>query len=124
MKTLFVLLSHPVTLSQFEDAKKSLGVDVIQHLKYTVWSAFPANEANIEPHLAIIKEKLQQVVKKDDILWVQGDFGAVFSMVSFVKSLGVEAVYATTERKSRDIIQDNVIMTIKEFKHVRFRYYK
>jgi hypothetical protein len=45
-------------------------------------------------------------------------------MVSFAKQHGLIPVYATTDRVARDIIEGDKIITVREFKHVRFREYE
>jgi hypothetical protein len=121
---MFVLMSHRITLSQQEDAHESFGIDAFEVINNPIWSNIPADEPMIEPYLDTIKQTILNNAKQNDLLFVQGDFGATVAMVSFAKQHGLIPVYATTDRVARDIIEGDKIITVREFKHVRFREYE
>jgi len=121
---MFVLMSHRITLSQQEDARESFDIDNFEIITDSIWSNIPSDVQTIEPYLDIIKQNILKNSKMGDVLFVQGDFGATVAMVSFAKKHNLIPVYATTERISRDIVEGEKIITVREFQHVRFRKYE
>lgn len=124
MKKMFLLFSHTITEAQEQDAKSSFGVEEFVGLPaklQKLWSNVPADLDNVVEYLQPIRDFLIDNMEEDDVVLVQGDFGATCSMASFVKSLGGVAVYATTKR---DVIEKEVagkIVKTSVFEHVRFR---
>ena len=126
MKKLILLFSHTLTPTQKEDAKNSFGVEEFLSLPkelQTLWSHVPSEIESLDDYLEPLKSYLKSEFKKGDVVLVQGDFGATFSMVTFIHSLGFKAVYATTKRNVvEEKIEGKVIKT-SVFEHVRFREY-
>ncbi len=61
---------------------------------------------------------------KEFLLFSPGDFGATYAMVEYAKSLGLIAIYATTLRESKEILnKDGSITKQNIFKHCIFRKY-
>ena len=124
MKKMFLLFSHTITEAQEQDAKSSFGVEEFVSLPSNLqklWSNVPASLDSITEYLEPIRDFLIDNMEEDDIVLVQGDFGATCSMASFVNSLGGVAVYATTKR---NVIEKEVagkIVKTSVFEHVRFR---
>jgi len=129
MKTLFLLFSHSLTREQQQDAQDSLGVSEFVSLPVELQQVF----SNIPPELEDLDEYLKPIVNwikqncsnQKNYILIQGDFGATYSLVSHCKELNyAKPVYATTERKSVDTVQDDgSIATQRIFKHKRFREY-
>jgi len=80
-----------------------------------------SNSEEIVEYLQPVRDYLIEQVESDDVVLIQGDFGATCAMVSFVKSLGGVAVYATTKRNVVEKEIDNKIVKTSIFEHVRFR---
>jgi len=59
-----------------------------------------------------------------DLLLVQGDFGATYALVRFARTMGMVPLYATTQRQSRETVENGQIKTERIFVHVRFREYE
>jgi len=128
MKTLFLLFSHSLTSEQKQDAQDSLGVSEFVSLPVELQQMF----SNVPPELEELDDYLRPIINwldcnsdEDDYTLIQGDYGATYSLVSHYKKLQYTTpVYATTERKSVDTIQDDgSIVTTRVFKHKRFRKY-
>ena len=123
---MILLFSHNITEEQKEDAKKSWGVEAFVSLPKELqglWSSVPANLEDINAYLEPFKAFILQDLKHDDVVLVQGDFGSTYAMVSFVKSLGAKAVYATTKRNVVEKESDGKIVKTSVFEHIRFRKY-
>ncbi len=123
MKTMFILVSHQMTKLQYNDAKENLGIDRFIKLSTDVWSQIPADAETIGFYLEDLKYDIKKQYQKNDLLLVQGDFGATVEMVHFAFKQGLIPVYATTKRIAKDIIDGDTVTTIRTFEHIRFRKY-
>ena len=122
---MYLLFSHKLTDEQIKDAKNSLGIGEFIYLPKSlqnVWSNIPAELETLDEILIHIKNFLNKA-KKGDYVLVQGDFGAVYQMVNFAKSLGLIPIYATTKRESVELKIDNKVVKKSIFRHIRFREY-
>jgi len=126
-KNLHLLFNHKLTPEQENDAIKILQVTDFIYLNdelQKIWSNVPSNEANLKNYLDKITEYVKKNVQKDDIVLVQGDFGATYMMVDLVRSLGAIAVYATTKRSVVEVMDGDKVIKQSIFKHEMFREYK
>lgn len=127
MKNLILLFSHSLTDDQKEDAKQHWDIENFVALPtdlQTIFSNVPADLETINQYLEPIEKWLLENTQKDDLVLIQGDFGAVYHLVNFVKNNNLFPIYATTERKSIETSQpDGSIKTERIFKHKRFRSY-
>ena len=125
LKKMYILLSHELTKEQYKDAVKSLNVDTFITLNNSQWSQIPADVEDISPFLEGVQHNVLQTANIDDVILVQGDFGAVYNIVSFCKKRNIKTFYATTKR---DVIEytdkngKNVKKSVFEFR--RFREYE
>ena len=127
MKKMILLFSHTLSQTQKEDAQKCWGVEEFISLPkelQTLWSNIPPQLEEIDKYLEPIRVFLTQNIAKDDIVLIQGDFGATYNIVSFSKSLGAVAVYATTKRNVVEKEIDGKSIKTSVFEHIRFREYK
>lgn len=121
---MILLFSHTLTPQQITDAKSSFGVeefmlldDDLQH----IWSNVPADLEEVVEYLQPVRDFLIENMEEDDVVLIQGDFGATCAMAWFVKSLAGEAVYATTKRNVVEKEIEGKIVKTSIFEHVRFR---
>lgn len=125
MKQIFLLFSHQLTITQQDELKNSFDVGKFIYLPpelQNIWS-------NILPELPSIKNYLQDIfvwLKENsnfqDLVLVQGEFGAVFLTVDFCKKAGLIPIYATAKRViTEEIVSDQTVQTKRNFTHVRFR---
>lgn len=125
MRKLFVLTNHIATADQRSDAEVSLGVTEIVEMPADVarcWGTVP-------PELDSVAEYVQPVIdwlnsqppKKGDVVWVQGEWGAVLTVVLWCHARGVRCVYATTKREATEVHGENGVQMTHVFRHVRFR---
>ena len=126
MKKMILLFSHNLSYEQKQDAKLNWGVEEFISLStklQNIWSNVPADLEDITEYLEPIREFLMQNVAKNDIVLVQGDFGATFKIASFVKFIGGNALYATTKRNVVEREIDGKSVKTSVFEHIRFRKY-
>ncbi len=124
MRKMILLFSHKLTDEQKQDAKLNWAVDEFISLPLelqNIWSNVPAELENIANYLEPIREFLSKSINRDDIVLVQGDFGATYAMVASVKSLESHAVYATTRRDAVEKLMDGKVVKTSVFEHIRFR---
>jgi hypothetical protein len=126
MKKLILLFSHSLTPEQRDDATDNLGVGEFVSLDgelQRVWSNVPPSLESLDEYLKPIKDFVSSHLNSDDVVLVQGDFGATCAMVSFVNSMGGVAVYATTKRDVVEEESKGEIVKTSIFRHIRFREY-
>lgn len=128
MKQMFLLFSHRLTDEQKKQAKKELGIeefvalpDELRH----IWMHIDPDLPSLKEVLQPIRSFLKQKVKGGDYALIQGDFGAVYTMVNYARELGVVCVYATTKRRVTEMIDESGKVVKKSiFEHRRFRKYE
>jgi len=126
MKKLFLLFSHTLTTAQIADAKSTFAIDEFIALSdelQNLWSNVPSEIDDVSDYLEPLKIYLKEQSSSEDLVLVQGDFGATYHMVNVVKALGMKAVHATTKRDVIEKVIDDKIVKTSVFKHIRFRVY-
>ena len=128
MKKIALLFSHQLTETQKEELHDSWDVDEFialpKQLQQT-WSNMSPDIESVNTLLEPIKTFISHTLEKGDIVLIQGDFGAVYSMVNFAKSLELIPVYATTKRRVSEYKNEEGEMVKKSiFEHRRFRKYE
>ncbi|MEA1967980.1 MAG: CRISPR-associated protein Csx20 [Thermodesulfobacteriota bacterium] len=126
-KKLFSVFNHILTTEQISDARHSLGVtefvEMPDKLKQ-IWKQIPADSESISRYLDPLKKWILANAAKEDIILVQGDFGATYLMVEFAFKHGLIPVYSTTYRQAAESVQpDGRLKTEHIFKHQMFRKY-
>jgi hypothetical protein len=126
MKQLFLLFSHTLTDEQKTDATNTLHVKKFVSLPPDLqrqWSNIPENLKEIQDYLKPIKNYIKSYAKQSDYVLIQGDFGAVYDMINFSKSIGLIPLHSTTKRETQEQIIDNTVKKISTFRHVLYRRY-
>lgn len=126
MSTIFLIFSHILTDAQKLDLEQNYNVNnyiVLPSNLQKIWS-------DINPSAGDIREGLEKIYLyvlerhiEGDICLVQGDFGAIYYLVTKLENSGINCYYSTTERISKDVEENGKIMKKSVFKHVRFRRY-
>lgn len=127
MKKMILLFSHRLTQEQKDEAIKKFNISEFVSLPkdlQAIWSNISPDIDSLKEPLKSIKEFLITNSSKGDIILVQGDFGAVYSMVSFCKESGLIALYATTFRQTKEIVKANESIKYSVFKFRKFREYE
>ena len=125
MRQVFLLFSHQLTPLQIEELENEFKVDKIVYLPeelQNTWSNIPPEFPSIKGHLQEILVWLKQNSNPEDLVLVQGDFGAVYVLVNFCKKSGLIPIYATTKRQvTEETLSDGTVQLNRKFFHVRFR---
>ena len=127
MRKMILVFSHKLTQEQKDDAIENFGIKEFLSLPkelQNIWSNISPDIQTLEKLLEPIKEFIKNNSKKDDVVLVQGDFGAVYIMVNFVKDLELLGVYATTKREAKEYQENGKLIKQSIFKHRRFREYE
>jgi len=127
MKKLFLLFSHSLTEEQQADATQNWNVTAFVALPTDLQARFsniPADLPALDEYLAPLRDWLLQQAQIQDLILIQGDFGAAYQLVNYAKEIALTPIYATTERQSIDTPQaDGSIKTERVFRHKMFRKY-
>lgn len=127
MSKLFLLFSHEITEKQKKDARKNLNVEEIVKLPDDLqqkWSNIPAELNSLKDYLLPFRAWLENNTSKNDYILVQGEFGAVYFIVSWAKNNSLTPIYSTTERISKEVSDGEKIKSVKIFEHRKFRKYE
>lgn len=126
MKKMFLLFSHNLTQIQINDAKNNLGIEEFVSLSedlQELWSNIPSELRSLKDYLLPFRNFLAENSNFEDVVLIQGDFGAVYQMVNFAKDLGLKTVYATTNRVIEEIEENGKTIKKSIFEHIKFREY-
>lgn len=125
MKQIFLLFSHQLTANQKNELRNDFKVDKIVYLPpelQNIWSNIPPEIPSIKNYLQDIFVWLKDNSNLQDLVLVQGEFGAVFVTVDFSKKIGLVPIYATTKRViTEKNLSHEVVQSKRSFTHVRFR---
>ena len=127
MPKLFLLFSHEITDKQKKDARENLNINQIIKLPDNLqqkWSNVPAKLESLSEYMLPFKNWLSKNVITDDYILVQGEFGAVYFIVSWAKYNDLNPIYSTTERISKEVNDGERVKSVKIFEHRRFREYE
>lgn len=127
MKRMALLFSHRLTEAQEREARERWGVNQILPLPAPLqvkWSQVPP-EGSFSPRwMEPIISWLQEQTSADDLVLIQGEFGAVYTMVSWCHRHQRIPLYATTERRFQSRkLPDGTVENRHLFQHVNFRPY-
>ena len=125
MRKLYLIFNHKLTDEQWEDAKNTYGIEEVVPLPKMlreIWSHVPADISALSEYLSLFKAYISQMTEEDHVL-VQGDFGATYIMVNWIRKQGAKAIYATTIRDVIEKVEEGKNIKISVFKHVRYREY-
>lgn len=128
MPKMLLVFSHELTPEQIEDARNTLNINEFFPLPSNLqklWQNIPPAEPSITSYMEHFRRFVKDNADNGDYALIQGDFGAVYLMVNFAFSLGLNPIYATTER---DVLEkrmpDNSVRSERVFKHRIFRRYE
>ena len=126
MTHIYILLNHSLTERQVDELHQSYGNDAqLVYPPETIkifWSQIPVTSS-------LPKEPMQEIVKwlssacANDVLLVQGDYGATFMLVDYALKNGLIALYAVTQRVAQEQKNGEQVMRQYVFEHECFRKY-
>ena len=118
------ITNHSMTQDQRVDAQANLGV--MEELSLpaellSLWGTVPPELDSVEGYVAPLIRWLAANCEPTDIVWTQGEWGAVLAVVNWCRLHKVRCVYATTARVAQEVPTDHGVQLSHVFKHVRFR---
>ncbi|NWH03868.1 CRISPR-associated protein Csx20 [Desulfobacter latus] len=127
MKKLYLMFNHTLQPEQKAWADDHFGpcrvIEMPDHLKAS-WGQIPSDCETLFSRLAPFRDWLDQYGKANDLVLIQGDFGATYLMVAHAVEKGLVPVYATTERKALETrMPDGTVKMEHQFRFCRFRKY-
>ena len=124
MPRLFNITNHAITDDQRADAIASLGIGGVVDMPPDIarcWGTVPPELDSVGGYVQPAVDWLASQVTKGDIVWVQGEWGAVLTVVLWCHVRGLRCVYATTQREASEVHGENGVQMTHVFRHVRFR---
>jgi len=126
-RKMYLIFSHHLTDKQIREGSEVLNIDEYIHLPeelQSIWSNISPDSEDISNEVNAIIDWLEEKTGPDDVVLVQGDFGATYKVVSYLKSKGIKAVYSTTRRDAEEEVTGDGKVTVKHvFSHEIFREY-
>lgn len=125
MIKMFLFFSHRLNDEQIQEAKERWSIDIFIYLPQCLqnkWSNINPVEdfIDLSPFIGWIEAN----AGAKDVFLVQGDFGATFELVTYLKNRNNTVVYSTSERIVKEVVkEDSSIEITHRFKHNRFRLY-
>lgn len=123
----FLIFSHQLTQQQRTDLRNHWQVKqviALTHEHASIWSRIPPDAVELKPLLQPIVFWLRTAAKPQDLVLIQGDFGATYILVEECFRLNLIPVYSTTKRTLQEsALPNGDIRQERFFKHVLFRVY-
>jgi len=125
---MLLLFSHELTEEQKEDANTALDAReflVLPDNLQKLWMNIPPTISSLSDYLKPFRKWMSENSNRGDYVLIQGDFGAVYSMVNYAFLMGLIPVYSTTEREVVvEQMQGNTVKSERIFQHKMFRRYE
>ena len=124
---LFIFISHKLTDNQMKEAKDKFNIQNFIYMSENLqkkWSGIPADLYSLKEYLKPFRKFLVKNSVKGDYILIQGDPGAVYYLVQYVKSIDLTPIYSTSNRKVKETSNGIAIKSIRYFKHIQFRKYE
>ena len=125
---MFLMFNHCLSKDQEADAGNTWGrhldfVELPAPLK-ALWAQIPADRNALFDVLAPFRTWLEKDAGKNDLVLIQGDFGATWLMVQYAMNHHLVPIYSVTVRQaSEETAPDGTIKNTHLFKHRMFRIY-
>lgn len=126
MKRTFVLTNHATTADQVDDLQNNWDVDEVVELPpelKKIWATIPPDVESIAYYVQPVMDWLESNSADDDLVWVQGEWGATVTTLLWCAAKGLTSIYSTTGRVATETRTDSGTLMTHVFKHVRFRKY-
>ena len=124
---MILVFSHKLTDIQIKSGNDDLKIQRFEYLPpelQYIWSHIPPNEEDISPYLEGVIQWIDSIANKEDIVLVQGDFGATYKVVNHCKSKELKVVYSTTDREAIEMRDDEGAIYLQhKIRHIMFREY-
>jgi len=128
MRNAFIILNHELKNEQKLELQQLYDVSSFIELSTSlqkIWSGFQPEDDIPSLKLKKIIRWLEADGKKDDIVVVQGEFGATFYVVDFCFHHGMVPLYASSKRRYKESNHsDGSVERRHIFRHVKFKPYK
>lgn len=128
MTHVFCLLNHELTQNQLTELQRDFGVlsDCIIYPSKelsAIWAQIPPEKNSENIVVQHVIEWLSSA-SANDVLIVQGAFGATFTVVDYALSHSIIPLYAVTKRVATESRNGEIIKRQYIFEHICFHRYK
>jgi hypothetical protein len=126
MKAVYSLMNHQLTDKQTSELQTLYGADSFLEPPADIaslWAQIPAEQEITLALLSPVIAWLSDAVPGSPVI-VQGEFGAVYAVVTWCLQHGLIPVYAASRRVSKEVREGERVIKMNIFEHVRFKEYK
>ena len=127
-ENMFLMFNHSLSKDQETDAQNIWGaqlqfIGLPTQLK-AIWAQIPADKKGLFDTLAPFRTWLEKESCPNDLVLIQGDFGATWLMVQYALNNNLVPVYSVTVRQAREeTAPDGIVKNTHFFKPRMFRIY-
>lgn len=124
MSKVFILTNHGIAEEQIKDLKDNWKISEIveqpANLK-EIWGTIPPDAENVNEYVQPSIDWLEANFVANDFVWVQGEWGATATILTWCSKKNATAIYSTTSRSATETKTKSGTLMTHVFKHVRFR---
>lgn len=125
-KTAIIILSHELLKIQTDELKEKFNVTKIIYLQQKNLKGWKnvSSEGELDTNLIKdIRKFILENTNDNDYVVIQGEWGMTVAIVNICFNENRIPIYSTTERKVKEIRNNNKVKTIRIFEHKQFRKY-
>lgn len=120
------LLNHRLTDNQIQELKINWNCNEIIYPPESIslfWAQIPDKDIS-QDLLQPVVDWVKNVSHSDDLIIVQGEFGATYALVSWCFDHDLIPVHSVTKRVAEEEREGETVFRSYVFKHIRFRKYQ
>lgn len=126
MPKTFCLLNHQLTDNQKRELSEKYAAQEVIYPPAEIsqlWSQIAPETERSEISRKIIQWLVAQNAQAADLFIIQGEFGATFMLVDYALKNKMIALYATSRRVSKEVVEGETVRKEFSFEHIMFKEY-
>lgn len=118
MKKIVLLFSHKLTSLQEKELNTKWNCEQIIYMPQDLKEKWGNIDANTD--LKSFKKYLKENLGKNDLVLIQGEWGATYKMVNYSKRKGYIPLYSSSKRDSTEFHEGDKVIKNSTFLHIKF----
>lgn len=118
MKKIVLLFSHKLTSLQEKELNKEWDCEKIIYMPDTLKEKW--GNIDVKTDLKSFKKYLKENLSKNDLVLIQGEWGATYKMINYSKRKGYIPIYSSSERNSTEFHEGDKVIKSSIFLHIKF----
>ena len=126
MRKALCLLNHKLTKVQLFELENTFGISEVVYPNYAIqgaWADIPTTPTLTKDNLKPFVEWMLKNAQRDDIVILQGEFGASFYLIECAFENDLIPIHSVTKRIAKEGSHDETIVRTYVFTHICFRKY-